>query len=804
MKCKSLLLCGLLAGVASMAYGADAGPLSEPPPGFAFVANLVPNATFNEGADAPTGWRIEGDNANGAAIWQAGGAFSGRRCLKIYDRGPYVRSDEDNPSVYVSGGRGGGGSRGWSLGANREEVSARWVSEPSPAKAGAVYQTMAFMQFGNQDQDLMDRAVNPVRIQFLDAAGNVLPYSSDQDWLHNEWPLTGQPQWFATANQRDGWVRVLGIPVVAPQNAVSVRVAVVMNHAFYGARRDVEKSLANHGSVLVDNIALYQVRSEREHPEEAFLDTVEAGGLPFVPTSAAHRPDTLSVESETGYGGGILFAPANPRSKPLNLWLRNWIGDPRQLEIRCEIDDWRGQRVFEETLSTTLPPFGTAAPSITYPDDLPLGAYTIRYVFREAGVDQDQGMTRFAVLAKRETTPEERGRMDYPFSLWAAQFYHIVGHPEEVLMGQMYDAAGMGRTWSTTSTGYGIMDLHQFVRITDPAARRQAVEQSIAETRERIAAWRRYGVTPMARIFASGFEEEHPILAEVVTQLVTALKNDIRDWTWRHSGAPAWENYFVAYKAAKAADPECRFGLSAGIDTLRQFIQNHKADHIDMLGTMMHGSAPLQWPSVQEELIKAGKPDMPGFFQLFGVPRPSNSGPDRLQEERDSVRVMVTYWVSVMNTFPSLFSIKQYSLNWNGNQPHSLVHLNRVRAQFAAYAAMTNILGAGRFIERHELPGSVMYVRERSARPGLVAVLWSTGPEYGVPETSSKDARETPAVWSAEPEAVVKIEVGSESVELADVMGNRRTLATPGGVATIPLTPWPQYLIGASVLRPLP
>ncbi|TVS14726.1 MAG: hypothetical protein EA424_18515, partial [Planctomycetaceae bacterium] len=780
-------------------------------PGVAFVDNLVPNATFNEGTDAPAGWRIEGDNANGAAVWQDGDAFSGRRSLKIDDRGPYVRSDEDNPSVYVSGGRGGGGSRGWSLGAHREEVSARWVSEPSPAQAGAVYQTMAFMQFANQDQyDQVDvhRAVNPVRIQFLDAAGKVLPYPSAQDWLHNEWPLTGPPQLVATANQREGWARVLGIPVVAPGDAVSVRVAVVLTHALYAAKRDVEKLVCNHGSVLVDNVALYQVRSERKHPEEVFWDTVEAGGLPFVPTSAAHRPDTLNVESDTGYGGGILFAPANPRSKPLKLRLQNYIADPRQLEIRCEIVDWRGQHIFEETLSATLPPFGTTAPSITYPDGLPLGAYTISYVVREAGVDQDQGFTRFAVLAKRETTPEERGRMDYAFSIFAPFFPLIVGYPEEEMIGQMYDAAGVGSTWysSKTGAGYGVTDLAGLVSIKDPAARQQAVEQFIAESREVTAAWRRYGVKPMGRFTAGIPEDERPILAEVVTQLVTALKNDIRDWQWAQSGrdAPVWENYRVAYEAAKAADPECRFGLGANMDGARQFLQNHGADQLDTLGHVMQGSAHLRWPPMLEELEKAGKPDMPTFFPIFSVVRPSNSGPDHLQEERDSVRVMVTYWVSVLNSFPNVFSIKQYSLNWNGNQTHSLAHFNRVRPQFAAYAAMTNILGAGRFIEHHELPGAVMYVRERSARPGLVAILWSTGPEYGVPSDRSKDARRSPAVWGAEPEAVVKIEVGSESVELADVMGNRRTLATPGGVATIPLTPWPQYLIGASVLRPLP
>ncbi len=375
-------------------------------------------------------------------------------------------------------------------------------------------------------------------------------------------------------------------------------------------------------------------------------------------------------------------------------------------------------------------------------------------------------------------------------------------------MGQIFDAAGIGSTWyfAKDGTGYGVTNLASFVRIKDPAARRQAVEQFIAEAREVIAAWRRYGVKPMGRFFAGISEDERPILAEVVTQLVTALKNDIRDWVWAHSGAPAWENYLVAYEAAKAADPECRFGLGTNMDGLRQFLQNHGADRLDTFVTGFPGGAPRYFPPMLEELVKAGKPDIPTSFMIFGLRNTHNSGPDLLERERDVVRSMVAFWVDVLYSFPNVFSIGQYHLSLNANQPQSPIHLNRVRPQFAAFAAMTNILGAGRFIERHELPGAVMYVRERSARPGLVAVLWSTGPSYqDLADPSNRDdARRSPAVWGAEPEAVVKIEVGSESVELADVMGNRRTLATPGGVATIPLTPWPQYIIGASVLRPLP
>ncbi len=797
------------AGVETPLSGTDdAGPLSTPPPGVAFGENLVSNATFNDGEEVPEGWRIEGDNSGGAARWQSGGAFSGRRCLKVNDRGPTIRSwGEQKPSVYVPGGSPGGNY------ANaREEASARWVSEPSPATPGAVYQTTAFLWYANRHR--RDRGnVNPVRIQFLDKGGNVLPYHNVwQDWLPNSLPF-----------EQTGWVRVLGNPVVAPENAVSVRVAVVMFHAFYDMEQAVlGKRSDDRGFVLVDNIALYRVLSERKlwqrnntlplDPEDAFLDTVKAGGLPFVPTSTAHRPDTLTTQSETQYAGGILFAPTNSVAQPLNLRIRNWIGDIRNIEVDCEIEDWLGRKVLEETLSISLPPFGSETSAVAHPGDLPLGAYTIRYVIREAGVVQDQGLTRFAVLARRETTPAERGRKDYPFSLWTPWFRTNIGQPEEAFMGQLFDAAGMGKTWFGC---HGPIYLGHFVNIKDAEARRQAVEARIEQAREGIAAWRRYGVTPMGHLEMDVLpEDKHPILGEVVTQLVTALKDDIRFWRWgteaMHGGVREldratredgsiyliwgargtvrqyWETYRVGYEAAKAVDPECLFGPQVASDiggnVLRLFFQVRTPEQIDMFGMNTYNSAYSIWPPNIVELGKAGVSDLPIFVSEFDVRgRAPNSGPARLKEEQDAVRRMVIYWTSVLSSFPTFFHLEQYVMGWNGNSEASPLHLNRVRPQFAAYATMTEMLGAGRFVAAHELPGAMIHVRERSARPGLVAVMWSN-------ESGTE----------------VELEVGAERVTLVDVMGNRRELATPGGLATLPLTPMPQYLLGAAVVRPAP
>jgi hypothetical protein len=714
--------------------------------------------------------------------------------------------------VYVPGGSPGG-----NVASAREEVSARWVSEPSPAQAGAVYQAQSFLWYANRHRISAGGAspmnANPVRIQFLDADGKVLAYEPQrqsvwQDWLPNELPFV-----------QEGWVRALSKPVVAPTSAVSVRVAVVMHHAFYDTSWGrLTKHPSNRGFVLVDNISLYRVLSEREQrtghgqppfdPEEAFWDTAQAGGLPFVATSAAHRPDTLSVESETGYAGGILFAPPNLRSKPLNMRLRNWISDPRKLEIRCEVEDWLGRLILKNTLPITLPPYGSDTASLAYPDDIPLGAYTINYVIHEAGVDQDEGFTRFAVLAKREATPEERGRDDYPFSIWTPFFRG------DVSVGQMLDAAGMGKSWYA-----GKIEIQPLIEIQDPAARRRAVEEQIAKARVAIAEHRRYGITPMGMLHARMSEEERtrltPILEEVVTQVVTALKNEIRHWRWGNEfvhgkateldratnadggpylywGHPGtvrqyWQTYRVAYHAAKTTDPNCWFGPAVAHDesgnVLRLFFQVCRPNELDSFGMNTYVWAHALWRPNLVELKKAGIPDLPLYaseFNGLGTHTEAvNTGPTRLEEERDNVRLQATYWPMVLTSYPNFFHLAHTWLWWNGNDKQNMLHKNRVRPYFVAHAAMTDILGAGRFVECIELPGAVIHVRQRSVRPGLVGVMWST----------DKDAK-------------VTLQVGCESVEVADVMGNRRPLATPGGVATIPLTPMPQYLLGAKVIRP--
>jgi len=254
-------------------------------------------------------------------MWKQGGAYSGKRCLQLFDRGPFIKSWENKTDLYIPGGepRAGYGAR--------EEVAARFASVPVPAEPGTCYQASAMVWYLNKKVgSVSEGGVHPVRIQFLDAQGTVLPTRTISD----DTMSSGHP--FVLP----GWRMALTFPVLAPAGAKSVRVVVAMTHAQYN-RNDgpLAFSLEDRGFVLVDNIALYRVPGHwptlMEQPgihktlhTDAFRAAVQAGMVPYVASSPAHRPNSLRVESATERAGGILIAqPKADQAEELALLVEN-------------------------------------------------------------------------------------------------------------------------------------------------------------------------------------------------------------------------------------------------------------------------------------------------------------------------------------------------------------------------------------------------------------------------------------------------------------------------------------------------
>ena len=308
----------------------DAGPLNSPPEGVSFGKNLVPNPTLEEGDSLPAGWSVIGDNSGGSAQWVDGGAYSGRHAFRIDDRGPYARSwgELKNTKLGVPGGEPTG-----NYGNAREEVAARWVSEAVPAEPNALYQARAAIYYGSRHY-ASSLHMNPVRIQFLDGEKRLI---GEPTWA-NALPTVSQTAMLDTP----GWVLVTGGAVAAPAKAAWVRAAVTLHSAYYVTMDGpVTRTRQNPQFVMVDNIALYRVSTPRPagdtaltgvNFEQAFNDTLAAGQLPFVPSSPAHRPNSLTAESHTSIGAGIL--EQGTRRQPLGLIVRDMVGDRRDARRR--------------------------------------------------------------------------------------------------------------------------------------------------------------------------------------------------------------------------------------------------------------------------------------------------------------------------------------------------------------------------------------------------------------------------------------------------------------------------------------
>lgn len=779
---------------------ADAGSLNEAPTGIKFGVNLVPNAALEKGDVMPEGWRIIGDNSGGAAQWVEGGAYSGRHAFRIDDRGPYARSwgELNVPELGVPGG-----APTDNYGAAREEVAARWVSEPVPAEPNALYQTTASIYYRNRHATSMN-TMNPVRIQFLDKEKRVLGLHVWVDGL----PSVQSAALLSTP----GWVPLVGNVVAAPANAAWVRVAVALHSAYFdnldGAFR---KSAVNPGFVMVDNIALYRVSTQRPagdpaltrvHFEQAFNDTLAAGQMPFVPTSPAHRPNSLTAESHTPIGAGILEQGAG---QPLGLIVRDKIGDRRELTVSYDMIDFTGKIIHSGNAKGKVEPYKEAVIPLASPADLPLGPYTISYKLNEGNILALEWKTRFAVAAKPVGNLAEHSRMDYPFATWSWMLgNYLDSDPKRFhLLGEVLRHMGSGKTSVLCP------NMANQLKVSDPVVRKEKRDAEIAEARRMIKAINQYDIFVMPMMHElppATKDEDYPIVRETVAAWVTGLADLTK--VWDHSDEPSaasvdwslidatkkadgsnlhvWgytatgrrfiENYKVVYAAAKEAQPDLILGFNTASSANANAVHNlMKLDaKFDMLGCNMFANPFAIWTEKVKALKEYGLADK---IYLSGQNLGMAGAPSG---DLEFAKFQTKYWVQMLQAFPMLAYVPEYMEQ--GLDNNFFIQNERVKPAWASYAAMTRMLGAGRFMQKHQFTGAEVYVRERSARPGLVGVAWATG----------------------EAPTEVELNVGVPRVTVTDLWGNPREVKTDKGILKLTVSDSPQYILEAKKIEPAP
>jgi len=573
--------------------------------------------------------------------------------------------------------------------------------------------------------------------------------------------------------------------------------------------------------VLLDNIAVYALpeNADRKDADLAFAQAAADGAVPFVPTSPAHRPNTVKVKTVTEHPGGLLIRSkdADQAAESLSLQISNLLGDARRAEVSYTMVDINEKQVGTGKGTAGLPPYGLAMLKVTLPPGLLFGPYELRYSLNLTSEENSvNATTRFGIMPARDTSVGERGRMDYPFSLWMPTFLHAIGTLEEETLGRLADSAGMGKTWFGCG---GKFYPGHFLSIADPEARKKALADRIGEAKVSIAVWKKYGVTPMGAVQDAPLLEpsQYPVLEEVVGTIVGALKDDVKCWRygtesvhgnareldratlekglsvqggtdylyWGRKGTVRqyWQEYFVAYAAAKKADPACIFGPQVASDiagnVLRLFFEVGGKGQIDSFGMNTYISAFSIWPPNLRELEENGLPDLPLYISEFAAKSDAPlAGPGHLKKEKEASGSMVSYWASVLQQFPSLFHVEMWGMRLD-DEVRSLTYQGLVRPQYLAYATMTNLLGAGKFVAQYNLSNAEIYTRQRSVREGFVSVAWA---KNGI--------------------GTVDLEVGPGNVRICDLWGNSRDVVPVDGVVSVELTQDPIYVIASQEIKP--
>ncbi len=153
----------------------------------------------------------------------------------------------------------------------------------------------------------------------------------------------------------------------------------------------------------------------------------------------------------------------------------------------------------------------------------------------------------------------------------------------------------------------------------------------------------------------------------------------------------------------------------------------------------------------------------------------------------------------------------------DGSDGFGLIEEGRPRPGYPAYAAMTWMLdGAeyvGELLPREEQPADapprfLRAFRNSEGAPLLVgwAALYRQNPVTEAIDTPAWQGEKpgVPLLWDGtpaqEPPAPLetRFRVGVHEVEVADLMGNHRKVATPGGILTLPLDDYPVFIFGAA------
>ncbi len=288
-----------------------------------------------------------------------------------------------------------------------EESGGRWQSDPFKVEPEGFLEVLFAIRYSQHARPLAH--INPVNIEFLDAAGRVVQHAF-------RWALDHR---YYTADRFANWGIMTVNPYVVPKGAVQARVFI--------EHRDLEPigggltMKVGWGDIFVDNIVVWQ--SYKETPVAFPISSLRGASMlladkkpPQLPVGKKREGSVWSVQPIVK---DFNFFFANETKAPtIELAVGNFMGYERKLTLKGELKSSSGEVLGPVTVETTLAPYELKMCSVPVKAPNAYGLYQLSYEFFEGDARAGHGSITFVWLARRPViSTEERRSVDYPFDI---------------------------------------------------------------------------------------------------------------------------------------------------------------------------------------------------------------------------------------------------------------------------------------------------------------------------------------------------------------------------------------------------
>ncbi|MDD3154308.1 MAG: sugar-binding protein [Victivallaceae bacterium] len=750
--------------------------IATPAPGSRHTRNLASNPSFEEGANGMiSNWKRIGAGSSGPI----GDSYTGARALCI-------------PSGCLD----------------------QWEMEPFPIREKDFFTLVYRAKFSRYATPCGH--LDPVQIVWL-RMNSANQWQELRSRSRREFPFGN----FVVKNAYGQYQTIVVPPQQPPVGATHVKLRIAVQETYHHGLGD---NFAHWGDVKIDDL-LFWAQPENAPKLDASLSSTIFAPLfaagndlpPFLPVGAKKENSAALYQLRGPNSNFVFTAGVAGKKQEVSFAIGNLLAVPRKLRLQGKLLDARGIEFGRVDRTFDLAPYKTGTFSIPTQQNLPFGAYSIDAELTEQGRQVGGGVIRFARIAHRPNLDDkERFHRDYMFDL----------HPSAFNGGWPIDDPDAAEYEARTMRMLGVRGVRlashlRYLDYTDP-------EKNAQTARTRAGICRKYALALIRRHNLDGYvtfteqgrhnlpklpktEKELAAFARFFEVYAAELAPEIRFIIFGNEGIGAhtmpagtqgnlfsrssfcgnaddWVRiYLAARKGAKKGAPALPFGPGQACDEnaevpamLRKIAG--KDFPADCWAFNAYGDTPRMARNLATATAAFSVPPKFAVIPERGFVAPVR-GPGRISGELEQAIQCLRIYTQTRAEAPNVRHLAWFIFDGSNigtsDQSHGLFEGNGPRPIAAAYAVMTDTLGAGNVVADRKISGGRFLVWER------------------INQNPSGKATRIGVAWSDSPRKLLVCCNPSEKLVVQDMFGNRKTIPATGGLAEIQLDRMPVYLLGS-------